>query len=203
MSNFSTEFFTDLTPLSDETVDKDNAYCKSIDWAINNPNIKNLAITGVYGSGKSSILQKYEKKYSKQKKQEFLNISLSYFDNSNNTYKNIENKSNDNNTKPDRDSNLDDTNKKQNKSLLTSEIEQGILQQLFYTHDPKTTPFSRFKRIKPISNFMIFISSAAIVVFCVLLLATFGIEFSILKVCSIIASTILLCCINLFLVRRC
>ena len=66
--------FYDLTPTCD--CDKDNKYSKSLEWALNNENIKNIAITGSYGSGKSSILKSF---FDKNKGYKVLNISLASF----------------------------------------------------------------------------------------------------------------------------
>ncbi len=66
--------FEDLTPKDD--VDKDKKYSEAIDWALKNNNIKNIALTGSYGSGKSSILRTYERKH---KEYRYLNISLASF----------------------------------------------------------------------------------------------------------------------------
>lgn len=71
--NPNTYAYEDLAP-------KDNhnkkIYIDSLIWAIKNQRIKNLALTGAYGSGKSTILQTLEKKYPGFK---YLNISLAAF----------------------------------------------------------------------------------------------------------------------------
>lgn len=69
--------FTDLTPIDDiDNVDPDRSYSKAISYALENPRIKNIALTGPYGSGKSSIIRAYEK----NNNYNFLNISLASFD---------------------------------------------------------------------------------------------------------------------------
>lgn len=68
--------FHSLAPT--ENAEKTDIYFSALDWAIKEKNIKNIAITGNYGSGKSSILNTYQKN-SKHKKR-FLNISLATFD---------------------------------------------------------------------------------------------------------------------------
>lgn len=65
--------FTDLTPVDD--ADPDGSYAKALSFAFENQNIKNIALTGPYGSGKSSIIKTYEK----NSDYEFLNISLASF----------------------------------------------------------------------------------------------------------------------------
>lgn len=69
--------FTDLTPIDDiDNVDPDRSYSKAISFALTNSRIKNIALTGPYGSGKSSIIRAYEK----NNNYNFLNISLASFD---------------------------------------------------------------------------------------------------------------------------
>ncbi|MGZ5018358.1 MAG: YobI family P-loop NTPase [Methylobacter sp.] len=68
--------FTDLTPIDDiDDVDPDRSYSKAISYALENSRIKNIALTGPYGSGKSSIIRAYEK----SNNYNFLNISLASF----------------------------------------------------------------------------------------------------------------------------
>ncbi|RKR80630.1 hypothetical protein BDD43_0755 [Mucilaginibacter gracilis] len=67
--------FEDLTPVGN--ADEDLVYAKTLSWALDNPNIRNLALTGPYGSGKSSILKTFELKHPEYK---YLNISLASFD---------------------------------------------------------------------------------------------------------------------------
>lgn len=68
--------FQSLAPT--ENAEKTDIYFSALDWAIKEKNIKNIAITGNYGSGKSSILNSYYKKNKNKKR--FLNISLATFD---------------------------------------------------------------------------------------------------------------------------
>jgi DNA replication protein DnaC len=53
--------YEDLTPTNDG--DKDRKYSIALEWALKNENIKNIALTGAYGSGKSSILRTFEKEH--------------------------------------------------------------------------------------------------------------------------------------------
>lgn len=69
------ELYEDLTPRSD--VDEDGDYEELISWALNNDDIKNIALTGPYGSGKSSIIKTHVK--NNEGKNEYLNISLATF----------------------------------------------------------------------------------------------------------------------------
>ena len=53
-----------------------SVYKDAIDFAFENPDVKNIAISGAYGSGKSSILASYKKKNPDKK---FVHISLAHF----------------------------------------------------------------------------------------------------------------------------
>ena len=108
--------FVALTPCSD--ADADGKYTKALNFALEKDDIKNIALTGSYGAGKSSIIKTFEKK---NHKYNFLNISLASFEQENTRTK--ENK-------------IDD--------VL---IERSILQQMFYGSQANNLPFSRFKRI--------------------------------------------------------
>ena len=68
--------FHSLAPT--DNAENSDIYLSALDWAIKEPNIKNIALTGNYGSGKSSILNTYQKK--SKNKERFLNISLATFD---------------------------------------------------------------------------------------------------------------------------
>lgn len=66
--------YDDLTPTSKG--DEDKKYSKILEWALKNQNIKNIALTGSYGSGKSSIIKTFIKEH---KEYNILNISLASF----------------------------------------------------------------------------------------------------------------------------
>lgn len=68
--------FHSLAPT--DNAENSGIYLSALDWAIKEPNIRNIAVTGNYGSGKSSILNTYQKK--SKNKERFLNISLATFD---------------------------------------------------------------------------------------------------------------------------
>ena len=65
--------FVDLAP-TDEA-DKTGVYSEAILFATNNAKVSNIALTGPYGSGKSSIIQSFLKKY----RRPALHISLAAF----------------------------------------------------------------------------------------------------------------------------
>ncbi|WP_210455655.1 ATP-binding protein [Vibrio crassostreae] len=65
--------FVDLAPT--DKADKAGNYSEALRFATNNPNISNIALTGPYGSGKSSIIQSFLKTY----RRPVLHISLATF----------------------------------------------------------------------------------------------------------------------------
>lgn len=65
--------FEKLTPI--DNVDM-NVYENAIDFIFENNDIKNVAITGAYSSGKSSVLASYKKKHQEL---QFMHISLAHF----------------------------------------------------------------------------------------------------------------------------
>jgi hypothetical protein len=65
--------FVDLAPADD--ADKAGVYSEAILFATNNAKVSNIALTGPYGSGKSSIIQSFLKKY----RRPALHISLAAF----------------------------------------------------------------------------------------------------------------------------
>lgn len=86
IENFeNSQGFEDFTPII--LADKDDKYSNIIKYAVENPNTKNIALTGPYGSGKSSILKTFEDKHPEYK---YLNISLATFDEKEHQLKEIE-----------------------------------------------------------------------------------------------------------------
>lgn len=99
--------YRDLAPL-DNISDK-NTYIEALDWAVNNPKIKNIALTGPFGFGKSSIIQSYKKS---RKYLRIVNVSLAAFQ---------------------------ENTAEENKAGANGSdaIEEGILKQLFYSVNHK------------------------------------------------------------------
>ncbi|KAA6311120.1 hypothetical protein EZS27_037694, partial [termite gut metagenome] len=123
-SNFENMHFHSLSPTS--SVENGEYYFNALNWALNNrktKNIRNIAITGPYGSGKSSILCSFQEK-NVNNDLHFLNVSLATF-------------------KEDKQ----DDGKTKNENLLRL-IELSILQQLFYKEKDKNLLDSRLKKIQ-------------------------------------------------------
>lgn len=144
--------YFDLSP-TDE-VDANSEYLMALKSAVENEKILNIAVTGIYGSGKSSILQTFRKIYGNEKstvgKKRFINISLATFCNSE-----AKKTQGDHDKKEtileDSVSVKEDDKEKQEKEIEQNEVERSLLQQLFYSANPRRILFSRFKRINDIS----------------------------------------------------
>ncbi len=111
--------YDDLSPMTNiEKVDPKGIYREGLDFATNNKNITNFAVTGPYGSGKSSLINSYIE-YTGDK-DKYLIISLSTFVN--------------------KESKVDD-------EPIINEIESSILEQIIYNNEEKSHQYSRLNRI--------------------------------------------------------
>lgn len=111
--------FFDLAPI--DAADQDGLYQTALRFAMRNPAVRNVAITGPYGSGKTSVIKTFEKNSSYR----FLNVSLATFSDPNAL--------NGQDQDPEKD--------------VTVRVERSILQQMLYGAGAGTLPYSRFKRI--------------------------------------------------------
>lgn len=140
--------------LPDNNTDKQGYYSEPLNIALRTPNVNNIAITGIYGSGKSSFLRTFEKQNAEWN---YLPISLATFQN-----KKEDDIKDDSNNKNSIQVNVDTTvneDKEKTRFELHQDIERSILQQFFYREKDKKIPHSRFKRINHISNKIIFYHS--------------------------------------------
>lgn len=130
--------YRDLAPIN--SIKPEEESIRALRWAIKNPNVHNIALSGPYGSGKSSVIQSYLAYYDisniykifeciipsklsgilkifPKSSKENLRISLATFD-----------ESNENNIEKD-------------------ELQRGILKQLFYKVDASRIPLSRYRKL--------------------------------------------------------
>ncbi|MDX3960503.1 hypothetical protein Q6A78_08850, partial [Aliarcobacter skirrowii] len=107
-----------LNPNENSDID---GYSEMLQVALKTQGTSNIAITGTYGSGKSSFLRTFENRY---KEWNYLHISLATFEDSKSNKEELNN---------------DDIKEKQHQL-----IERSILQQIFYKEKDKAIPFSRF-----------------------------------------------------------
>lgn len=135
------DVYVSLAPT--KNADKDGTYCNALKYAIDNKEIKNIAITGNYGSGKSSVIKTFFNKL-ENKKYNPIYISLSAFN---------------------KEDYIDDSNKTsivdgevkgiQSRNEFYHTLEKSILQQLLYQANEKEVPLSRFKRITKHSKILL------------------------------------------------
>ena len=127
--NSNTHFYS-LSPT--DQINRGQSYFDALNWALSNEKIKNIALTGTYGSGKSSVLQSFQKQNT-NKNYHFLDISLATFKEE----KEIKNKT--------------------EGEKLQRLIELSILQQLFYKEKDQKLPDSRLKKITNFSRTKLFL----------------------------------------------
>ena len=113
-----------------ENAENIDTYLTSLQWALyNSKSIKNIAISGPYGAGKSSIIDTYIKKNRFNHK--YLKVSLA-------TFQDISSEKLD----------LDNEEKIKEKNRLERLIELSLLQQFFYHEKDSKIPDSKFQKTK-------------------------------------------------------
>lgn len=122
--------FVDLAPTSQ--ADKNGTYSEALNFATNNPNVFNIALTGPYGSGKSSVIKSFLKEYNQKPNRAALEISLASF---------VSELDVDDGKPPA-------TSNGRESAVSKQEIERSILQQMLYGADANKLPLSRFRRIQ-------------------------------------------------------
>ena len=127
--------FERLTPIDDIDL---KVYEEAIDYVFDNPDIKNVAITGAYSAGKSSVLASYKKKHEKLR---FLHISLAHFQS------------------PDKENETKENKKGANESAL----EGKILNQLIHQIPSEKIPQTNFKVKKTISPKCVLVRTIVVV----------------------------------------
>ncbi len=145
-----------LSPIN--SADPEGNYCAALSWALKNRkknDIKNIALTGPFGSGKSSILKTFEDN-NEDPNLVFLNISLATFKD--------EKYQNSNNSK-ELDVQADLREKKAQDSNLLRLIELSILQQIFYHEEDDTIPDTRFKKTRNFPDKKVTAISVLILIF--------------------------------------
>ncbi|MDE7431802.1 MAG: hypothetical protein K2N34_07805, partial [Lachnospiraceae bacterium] len=130
-----------LDLLAPQIIDK-SEYVSILKSAIDDENVRNVALSGTYGSGKSSIIKTFERNYPKYK---CLNLSLAAFAEEFQSFQDDSNS--DNNTHEDK------SNDKGRLFVDTSivqmeQLEFSLVQQFFYHVKASGIPDSRFGRIR-------------------------------------------------------
>jgi hypothetical protein len=114
-----------LLPLTPEYLESEHGgYVKAIVAALNDPNVRNIALSGNFGVGKSSILREF----ARLQRARVVELSLSTL-------------------APIEETTLDESVPKQATTPM-NRIQQEIVKQLLYREEPSRTPGSRFRRIE-------------------------------------------------------
>lgn len=130
-----------LSLLAPQIVDK-SEYVSILKSAIDDEDVRNVAISGPYGSGKSSIIKTFEKYYPKYK---CLNLSLAAFAEE---FQSLQNESNSGNqTQGDKPNNREQSFVDSN-IVQMEQLEYSLVQQFFYHVKASGIPDSRFGRIR-------------------------------------------------------
>ncbi|WP_455087774.1 YobI family P-loop NTPase [Parvimonas micra] len=125
--------FNALTP---EVLEENNEiYTKALDFAFDNKDIKNIAITGIYGAGKSTVWNTYVKE---TKKENIITVSLGKYED---TVEEINTKSEESETK-DKDTEYN----KIGEHILDNEnrVERQIINQILSQIKSKDIPLSKY-----------------------------------------------------------
>ena len=107
--------------------------------------IRNIALTGPFGSGKSSVLMTLMEDFANE--HNFLPISLATLQANEEQIEDKKSEKKEPNEKGNKSSELTDAEKEKRIENLNRKIEYSILQQLIYREDTKTVPNSRFRKI--------------------------------------------------------
>ena len=118
--------YRNLAPIDD--AESSDEYLTVLEGALNDPRVKNIAIAGAYGSGKSSMIETFLKSGCITGK--YLKVSMALF--------------------------AMDTGRNDGK-LSADEVEQGILKQLFYQVSPNKIPQSRYRKLQSIDPYHLFL----------------------------------------------
>ena len=117
--------YRDLAPIDDASGCEE--HIKALEWAVASGRIKNIALSGPYGSGKSSIIETFLR-CNPLVKEKSIKISLATF-----------------------------TEETEDGPVIVSEnLEEGILKQLFYKVKQSKIPQSRYRKLHKIEYWPIF-----------------------------------------------
>lgn len=137
--------YNDLMPVDD--IENGDEYIAALNWAFQNKKVKNIALTGPYGSGKSSVIETFLKKSTTKAEQSqrffkkratqdsVLKISMATF------------------IRGDAEESAGSDGQEAVSSKIpidSDEVERGILKQLFYKVKPDKIPQSRYRKLYPV-----------------------------------------------------
>lgn len=134
--------YRDLAPIDDASGCEE--HIKALEWAVASGRIKNIALSGPYGSGKSSIIETFLRR-NPLVRERSIKISLATF-----------------------------TEETDGGSVIVSEnLEEGILKQLFYSIKQSKLPQSRYRKLHKIEYWPIFWKAVLFTVVALVLFFTF------------------------------
>ena len=163
-----------LTPIVLKDSDDSFNTVKDLLNAIANDEILNIAVTGPYGSGKSSVIKTFKERVDKNVK--VLDISLATLDADASLYA-AENTT----TAGDNGKDIQQpTITAEQKEILNRKIEFSILQQLVYRKTLETLPFSRLRKIRHFSKHTI--QTMAIYVVGAVVLIAFALQLGFMQI---------------------
>lgn len=143
--------FQKLTPIKNVNLD---IYKDAINYALQDEDIRNIAISGPYSAGKSSVIETYKNENTKYR---YLHISLSHFENTERDLNNLENVTIEKSTTG--------YTPNPNESIL----EGKILNQLIHQSDADKIPQSNFKLKQKVSKGKTAIETGLFILFLILL----------------------------------
>lgn len=149
--------YRDLAPI--DNIENGDKYIEALNWAFQNKKVKNIALTGPYGAGKSSVIETFLAQDDKKNNKGFpfrantirkksLKISMATFFKG----KVLENAESEEKIEVDAD-----------------EVENGILKQLFYKVEPGKIPQSRYRKIHKIKFLPVLVGVLAVMIFTAIL----------------------------------
>ena len=161
-----------INPLTPEIIKNKDTHSyktvREISAAIDHEDIKNIAVTGPYGSGKSSILKTLVEDFKESKK--YLSISLATLKSG---LPDKEEDKENNEQKPEQASVPVADASKENEEL-NRKIEYSIVQQLIYRESINDLPNSRIKKIVHTKSFELFWKPLTCIVFIIALWKLFS-----------------------------
>ena len=156
MSDSNKYNFQKLTPIKNTDL---SIYKEALDFIFEDDDLLNIAISGAYSSGKSSMLESYKVKHSKKR---FLHISLAHFESPQ-----IEDNDQSGNKNKDKNQTDGET------AIKESVLEGKILNQLIHQIDPKRIPQTNFRTKQRVFPFRIALDAVFTALFILALLHIF------------------------------
>lgn len=163
-----------LTPIVLKDTDDSFNTVKDLLGAIANDEILNIAVTGPYGSGKSSVIKTFKERVNKDVK--ILDISLATLDADASLYA-AENTTSAGDQEKDKQQPAITSEQKE---TLNRKIEFSILQQLVYRKTLEMLPFSRLRKIRHFSKHTI--QTMAMYVVGVVVLIAFALQLDFMQI---------------------